>query len=265
MSESHAHAVKLENPRVERSASPGSKRSPSAASRSATVGSASAATARATSSAAGPRLSMRACRSSSRLEGIGSSSPGASVPPRRWSAVASSSAKNGLPREVSQSLINAGRGNVVSRRAWSSSWVAPRLRPVTSTVWSRSSGTARRSQSGTPPRTARSAATWFTLQAGERVAERRARSRVQPLDVVDREAEGTLTGQLSQGCEEGGGHGAVVGVDLRLAQQQRGFESPPLDRRQLGDDMAAASSRRSDSPVNENRVSAPVGREEKTL
>ena len=67
--------------------------------------------------------------------------------------------RRGCRCEVSQSLISVGRGNVASRRARRSSWVAPRLRPPTSTVRSRSSGTARRSHSGTSPRTASRAAT----------------------------------------------------------------------------------------------------------
>ena len=58
-------------------------------------------------------------------------------PPRRQSAPASSSAKNGLPREVSQSLISVGRGNVTSSRVRSSSCVAPMLSPPTSTSCSR--------------------------------------------------------------------------------------------------------------------------------
>ena len=82
-----------------------------------TVGSAIAAAARATARPAALRPLMRSYKSSSRSEGIGSSSPGASVPPVRWSCAASSSAKKGLPREVSQSLISVGRGNVASRRA----------------------------------------------------------------------------------------------------------------------------------------------------
>ena len=180
---------------------------------------------------------MRACRSSSRFEGIGSSSPGASVPPRRWRAFASSSAKKGLPREVSQSLISVGRGNVASSRAWSSSWVAPRLRPATSTVSSRSSGSGAAKPLRHVAADRQQGDNRLTIQAGERVAERRKRCRIQPLDVVDREAEGTVTGEPSQGFEEGGGHGTVVGVDLRLTEQQRGFESPPLDRRQLGHDI----------------------------
>ena len=60
----------------------------------------------------------------------------------------------------------------------------------------------------------------------------------------------------SQGCEEGSGRGAVVDGDRRLAEQQRSFQSPTLDRRKPGDDITA-SFRRSDNPANEKRVSAP--------
>ena len=220
------------------SASPASERRPTADSTSGTVGSASAATARATSSAAGLRPSMRACRSSSRSDGIGSSSPGASVPPLRWSALASSSAKKGLPREVSQSLISVGRGNVASRRARSSSWsrahaqAADLDRPQPSLGHGAAKPVrhiaADRQQGGDR----------LIVEAGERVAKRRKRRSVQPLDVVDREAERAVAGEQPQRSEERGRHGAVVGVDLRLAEQQRGLERPPLDRRQLGQDVA---------------------------
>ena len=160
MSESDVLAVELENPRVERLGEPGSQRAPIADSKSVTVGSASA------GHSVNDVERLRAEAVDARVQQLvqarrdrRASSPGASVPPRRWSAAASSSAKSGLPREVSQSLINTGRANVASRRSWSSSWVAPRLRPVTGTVRSWLSGTARRSQSGTSPRTATSAAT----------------------------------------------------------------------------------------------------------
>ena len=81
----------------------------------------------------------------------------------------------------------------------------------------------------------------LTVQAGERVTKRRKRRRVQPLDVVDREADRTVAGEPTQRFEEGGGHGAVIDVDLRLAEQQRDFESLPLDRRQRGDHVARAA------------------------
>ena len=213
-----------------------------------TVGSASAATTRATSSAAGLRPSRRACRSASRSEGIGSSSPGASVPPLRWSALASSSAKKGLPCEVSQSLISVGRGNVASRRERSSWWVAPRLRPTTSIVRSRSSGTVRRSQAGMVAADRQQERDRHIVEARERVTECRERRRVQPLDVVDREAEGTVGREQPQRSEERGGHCAVVGVDGRLAEQQRGLERTPLDRRQLRQDVVGSGAEQVGEP-----------------
>ena len=145
--------------------------------------------------------------------------------------------KKGLPREVSQSRISVGRGNVASSRVWSSSWVAPRLRPATVDRLEPVLGQGAAKPLRHVAADRQQGDDRLTIQAGERVAERRTRCRIQPLDVVDREAEGTVTGEPSQGFEEGGGHGTVVGVDLGLTEQQRGFESPPLDRRQLGDDI----------------------------
>ena len=57
------------------------------------------------------------------------------------------------------------------------------------------------------------------LQSGERIPKRRQRRRIQPLDIVDGEADGSVCGEQSQRCEERGGHRAVIRVDLRLAQQ----------------------------------------------
>ena len=103
------------------------------------------------------------------------------------------------------------------------------------------------------------------VEARERVAERRLRRCVQPLNVVDREAQRTVAGEQSQRSEEGGGDRAVISADLRLPEQQRCLERPPLDRRQLGQDVpAAASPRRSVSPANENVASASAGRADRT-
>ncbi len=88
----------------------------------------------------------------------------------------------------------------------------------------RSWGTARRSHVRHFAADRQQGGDRLSIQAGERIAERRKRRRVQPLDVVDREAEGTVAREPSQRFEEGGGHGAVIGVDLGLAEQQRGFE-----------------------------------------
>ena len=164
---------------------------------------------------------MRACRSSSRLEGIGSSSPGASVPPRRWSAVASSSAKKGLPREVSQSLISVGRAN----RRVEAGCVAARgsrrgsgRRP--STVRSRSSGTARRSHSGTSPRTA--------SRRGDRLHDPSGRARSRAPQATPRPATGRRRppgraglsrANRPQPYNQGRGHGAVIRRRSAIAEQ----------------------------------------------
>ena len=161
-------------------------------------------------------------------EGIGSSSPRASAPPLRWSARASSSAKNGLPPEVSQSLISVGRGNVASRRARSSSYDRAdaqaadldRLQPSLGHGASkpRRHVAADREQRGDR----------LAVEAGERVAERREGRGVEPLDVVDREAER-----------------AVAGEESKCA---RGRQPPPPDRRSRTSDSpsssAASSARR---------------------
>ena len=78
----------------------------------------------------------------------------------------------------------------------------------------------------------------LTLEAGERVAKGRERGLVQPLNVVYREAQRTVVGQHDQHSEERGGHGTLIGVDVRLAKQQSGLERPPPDRRQCGQDVA---------------------------
>ncbi len=71
--------------------------------------------------------------------------------------------------------------------------------------------------------------------------KRRKRSSVHPLNVVDREADRTVAREPPQRFEEGGGDGAVIDVDLRLAEQQSSFERLPLDRRQCGGDVARAA------------------------
>ena len=76
------------------------------------------------------------------------------------------------------------------------------------------------------------------VKAGECVANRREGRCVQPLDVVDREADRTVVGEQPQRSQESGGHGAVIGADLRLPKQERGLECPLLHRRQLGQDIS---------------------------
>ena len=77
----------------------------------------------------------------------------------------------------------------------------------------------------------------LVVEACDRIPKCRERGRVQPLDVVDREAESAVGGEQAQRAEERSGHRAGVGGELRLAQQQSGLERPSLDRRQLGQDL----------------------------
>ena len=72
------------------------------------------------------------------------------------------------------------------------------------------------------------------VEAGQRVTKRGERRRVQPLDVIDREAEGTIGGENSQRPKECACDRALIGMDLGLPKQQCGLERAPLDRRQLG-------------------------------
>jgi len=76
------------------------------------------------------------------------------------------------------------------------------------------------------------------VEAGKYMAKRRERRGVQPLDVVHRDAEGSVACEQSQRSEERGGHRAVISVCLRLPEQQCALERPLLDRRQLGQDVA---------------------------
>ena len=109
---------------------------------------------------------------------MGRSSPDSSLPPRRWRAAPSSSAKNGLPPDASQSFISTGRANVASRRSRNSWCVAPRLSPRTRTARRRLSSTARLTQSGTSSRTASTVATrsWLSRATAYRIADSEAAS-----------------------------------------------------------------------------------------
>ena len=117
------------------------------------------------------------------MAGIGSSSPSASVPPLRRSAPASSSAKNGLPPDVSQIRIRVGRGKVVSRRVLSSRRIAPTLRPLTSIPSQLLLGHGAAQPGRHVSANGDQGGDRF-VQAGKRVAERGKRRGVQPLDVV---------------------------------------------------------------------------------
>ena len=75
-------------------------------------------------------------------------------------------------------------------------------------------------------------------QPRDRIPDRRQRSRVQPLDVVDGEAEGALGSEQPQRAEEGGSHRTWISAERRVAEQQCGLQGLSLDRRQLGQDVA---------------------------
>ena len=92
----------------------------------------------------------------------------------------------------------------------------------------------------------------LVLEARERVAERGERCCVQPLEVVDREADTTLAGQESQRAEERGGDRAVVGADVRLSEKQCSLERPPLNGWQLRQDSVDdVSEKVGETPVRE--------------
>jgi hypothetical protein len=78
----------------------------------------------------------------------------------------------------------------------------------------------------------------FTIQASVRETNRRKRRCVQPLHVVDCQAEWIVAGEQPQGSQEGSGDRALIGVELGIAKQQRRLERPRLDRRQLGQKVA---------------------------
>ena len=165
---------------------------------------------------------------------IGSSSPGPTLPPRRWSARASSRAKNGFPPEVSQMRRSVGRGKTAPTRVRSSSCSAPTLSGPSSMRWSRSSGTSSRSQGGASPRAVRIAATGSASRRAQSEPEHRQRRCVEPLDVVDREQEPVAGGELPQRAQEGErDHALVGGATLGFRERERRFERPPLRPRQL--------------------------------
>ena len=207
---------------------------------------------------------MRAYRSSSRLAGIGSSSPSASVPPLRLRASASSSAKNGLPPEVSRILISVGLGNVASRRARRSSWRAPTLRPPRSTVRSSSSGTARVSQAGTSPRTASSVA------IGSR-SRRASAKRTAASDAASSHWTSSIarqSGPASESSRSAPRRAAATACSSTGSSDSPSSSAPSSARRWIGGSSAstspAASPRRSPTPANANWVSASEGREVRT-
>ena len=77
----------------------------------------------------------------------------------------------------------------------------------------------------------------LVVQAGQREAERCEGRRVEPLEVVDADAERAVDGERSQCCEERGRDRALVDLRLRLVEQQRDLERTPLNRRHLGQNV----------------------------
>ena len=192
---------------------------------------------------------------------MGRSSPAASVPPRRWSAAPSSSAKNGLPPDASQSLISTGRANVASRRLRNSSCVAPRLRPPTRTVRSRSSGTARRTHSGTSSRTASTVATcsWSSRATANRMPTATPRPAT-----GRRRRRGRERGRRRAAAARRGTQRPPLG-GRRVARTRRAAEQPRAPRRWIGGSSgktsATTSPSMSVSARNENPASACEGRD----
>ena len=154
----------------------------------------------------------------------------------------------------------------MSRRVRSSSWSAPTLRPPISTVASIDSGTLRRSHGGGSPRTVSSVAIGSSASRDSSKAKRCERRRVEPLDVVDGEADRRRRA-------------------ARQSQRPRGTPSRPRARRPgpparraatrpraraAGSAAARAATSsttppsRSASPAYESRVSASDGRHEST-
>ena len=97
----------------------------------------------------------------------------------------------------------------------------------------------------------------LTVEARERMAESRERRGVKPLDVVDGDADRTVAGEQSQRPEERGGDRALVGLRLRLPEQQRGLERAALDRRQLGQDIGGVVAEEIGQPRERELPSRP--------
>ena len=75
------------------------------------------------------------------------------------------------------------------------------------------------------------------VEACEDEPESGGRRGVEPLEIVDGEAELPVADEEIERGAERRGHGALVRRSPLLAQEQGGLERPPLDRRQLGEDV----------------------------
>ena len=79
----------------------------------------------------------------------------------------------------------------------------------------------------------------LTIEAGERVAERRDRRGIQPLDVVDRDAERTVAGESSHGC---GGNTATTTRSSASTSVSPSSKAASRARRWIGGRSATISS-----------------------
>ena len=73
------------------------------------------------------------------------------------------------------------------------------------------------------------------FEALEREAQRGERGRVEPLNVVDRDAQRALAGEQTDRGEEGCAYRAWVSLGVGVGQQQRDLERAALDRGQVGE------------------------------
>ena len=263
MGEAHVLAVELEDPRVERLGEPGrsARRAPLPGARPS-----GRRALRQRARPRAPRAEAVDARAQELVEARRESGARRRARACRLCAGArrSSSAKNGLPPEVSQSLISVGRGNVASRRARSSSWVAPRLRPATSTV--AVAPRARRGEATPAPRRGPPAGRRPARRRGgrarsgaPRATRRRATGRRRPRGRADRRAASSRNAPRKAAATA-----RSSACDLRLAEQQRRLERPPLDRRELRQDVAERQ-RRGDRPARRTRTGSrpPTGREDR--
>ena len=140
-------------------------------------------------------------RSSRRFRGIGRASPVARVSPRNV-ARAISNAKNGFPPDVSAKLVSAGGGNPTPRRVRTSSDSSSTVSGTSESRVMRSSGNARASPSGSAaptPRVAINQPTGLLAEPSNGELQRANGRDVEPLDVVERDEDGTAGRRLPAG------------------------------------------------------------------
>ena len=106
---------------------------------------------------------------------------------------------------------------------------------------------------------------WLRLEAGQSEPQHRQRRCVEPLDVVDREQQPVVDGELPQGAQERECDNALLGGwTFGFRERERGFERTPLRPGQLGNTSGTTPPIRSASPTNENAASASAARQEST-